>query len=228
MTAGAFTLPEERVVEAMSAEEILALCLGEFPGQVALACSFQKEESVLLDLLFGIEPKARVFAIDTHYPLPADVRAVAQDRAEVRHDRRGVRGPEPRGPRGDPRRRALGSQARSLSRDRQGRAARAGAGRPRRLDHRHPPRPVADACRRAEARLGRVARAVEGEPACRLERRRLLGIHPRAWAALQRAARPRLRLDRRHPLDEPGAGREGRWAGSDRTECGLHVGGEAA
>jgi hypothetical protein len=21
----------------------------------------------------------------------------------------------------------------------------------------------------------------------------------------------------------PGAGREGRWAGSDRTECGLHV-----
>jgi phosphoadenosine phosphosulfate reductase len=54
----------------MSAEEILALCLREFPGSVALACSFQKEESVLLDLLFGLEPRARVFAIDTHYLFP--------------------------------------------------------------------------------------------------------------------------------------------------------------
>src|SRR5580765_4641326 len=54
----------------MSAEEILALCLDEFPGRVALACSFQKEESVLLDLLFGLEPKARVFAIDTHHLFP--------------------------------------------------------------------------------------------------------------------------------------------------------------
>ena len=70
MTAGAFTLPDEQAVEAMSAEEILALCLREFPGQVALACSFQKEESVLLDLLFRVEPKARVFAIDTHYLFP--------------------------------------------------------------------------------------------------------------------------------------------------------------
>jgi phosphoadenosine phosphosulfate reductase len=26
----------------------------------------------------------------------------------------------------------------------------------------------------------------------------------------------------------PGAGREGRWAGTERTECGLHVGGEVA
>jgi len=66
----AFRLPDTAAVEAMSAEEILALCLREFPGSVALACSFQKEESVLLDLLFGLEPRARVFAIDTHYLFP--------------------------------------------------------------------------------------------------------------------------------------------------------------
>jgi phosphoadenosine phosphosulfate reductase len=54
----------------MSAEEILRFCVEAFPGKVALACSFQKEESVLLDLLFGIDPKARVFAIDTHYLFP--------------------------------------------------------------------------------------------------------------------------------------------------------------
>jgi len=57
-------------VESLSAEEVLRFCLEQFPGKVALACSFQKEESVLLDLLFGLEPKARVFAIDTHYLFP--------------------------------------------------------------------------------------------------------------------------------------------------------------
>ena len=25
------------------------------------------------------------------------------------------------------------------------------------------------------------------------------------------------------PCTQPGAGREGRWAGTDKTECGLHV-----
>jgi phosphoadenosine phosphosulfate reductase len=54
-------------VESMSAQEVLRFCLDTFPGRVSLACSFQKEESVLLDLLFALEPKARVFAIDTHY-----------------------------------------------------------------------------------------------------------------------------------------------------------------
>src|SRR5437763_7114787 len=54
----------------MSAEEVLRYCVEQFPGRAALACSFQKEETVLLDMLFGIEPKARVFAIDTHYLFP--------------------------------------------------------------------------------------------------------------------------------------------------------------
>jgi phosphoadenosine phosphosulfate reductase len=68
--ASTFTLPDPAAVEAMSAGEVLRYCLEQFPGKVALACSFQKEESVLLDMLFGIEPRARVFAIDTHYLFP--------------------------------------------------------------------------------------------------------------------------------------------------------------
>ena len=68
--ASAFTLPDSAAVEALSAEEVLRTVLAAFPDQVALACSFQKEEAVLLDLLFGLEPKARVFAIDTHYLFP--------------------------------------------------------------------------------------------------------------------------------------------------------------
>jgi len=57
-------------VESLSAEDVLRFCVETFPGKVALACSFQKEESVLLDLLFALEPNARVFAIDTHYLFP--------------------------------------------------------------------------------------------------------------------------------------------------------------
>jgi len=57
-------------VEALGAEEILGWLLEQFPGKVALACSFQKEETILLDMLFALEPKARVFAIDTHYLFP--------------------------------------------------------------------------------------------------------------------------------------------------------------
>jgi phosphoadenosine phosphosulfate reductase len=54
----------------MRAEEIVAWTLEHFPGKVALACSFQKEETVLLDMLLAHEPNARVFAIDTHYLFP--------------------------------------------------------------------------------------------------------------------------------------------------------------
>jgi phosphoadenosine phosphosulfate reductase len=57
-------------VEALSAEEVLSWTLEQFPGRVALACSFQKEETILLDMLFALEPKARVFAIDTHHLFP--------------------------------------------------------------------------------------------------------------------------------------------------------------
>jgi phosphoadenosine phosphosulfate reductase len=66
--ATSLQLPSD--VESMSAREILRFCLDSFPGTVSLACSFQKEESVLLDMLFELEPKARVFAIDTHYLFP--------------------------------------------------------------------------------------------------------------------------------------------------------------
>jgi phosphoadenosine phosphosulfate reductase len=64
------TLPLPSDVEAMSAEDVLGYVLERFPGRVALACSFQKEESVLLELLFSLEPKARVFAIDTGHLFP--------------------------------------------------------------------------------------------------------------------------------------------------------------
>jgi phosphoadenosine phosphosulfate reductase len=57
-------------VESWPAERVVEFALERFPGRVALACSFQKEESVLLDILLAREPSARVFAIDTGYLFP--------------------------------------------------------------------------------------------------------------------------------------------------------------
>lgn len=56
------TLPD---LEASSAEDVVAWALEQYHPQIALACSFQKEESVLLDLVFRANPDARVFALDT-------------------------------------------------------------------------------------------------------------------------------------------------------------------
>jgi phosphoadenosine phosphosulfate reductase len=56
--------------EELSAQELVAAMLERFGTRVSLACSFQKEEAVLLDMLLTVDPKARVFAIDTHYLFP--------------------------------------------------------------------------------------------------------------------------------------------------------------
>jgi phosphoadenosine phosphosulfate reductase len=60
----------ETDVEAMTAEEVVETMLERFHPGVALACSFQKEESVLLEMLLERRPDARVFALDTHVLFP--------------------------------------------------------------------------------------------------------------------------------------------------------------
>ena len=52
------------------AEEVVAEAVERFHPRLVLACSFQKEESVLLDMLYSIAPDARVFALDTHVLFP--------------------------------------------------------------------------------------------------------------------------------------------------------------
>jgi phosphoadenosine phosphosulfate reductase len=49
----------------LGARATLEEVVERFHPRLALACSFQKEEAVLLDLLLEIAPDARVFALDT-------------------------------------------------------------------------------------------------------------------------------------------------------------------
>ena len=52
-------------LEAKSAEEIVRWAVKEFHPALALASSFGAEDVVLIDILAGIEPKARIFTLDT-------------------------------------------------------------------------------------------------------------------------------------------------------------------
>jgi len=51
--------------ERMSADELLAFMVERFHPRLYVACSFQKETSVIMDMLVRIEPEARFFTLDT-------------------------------------------------------------------------------------------------------------------------------------------------------------------
>jgi phosphoadenosine phosphosulfate reductase len=52
-------------LEQASAEEVIRYAVERFHPRLTMACSFQKEESVLVHMLTETEPNARVFTIDT-------------------------------------------------------------------------------------------------------------------------------------------------------------------
>jgi phosphoadenosine phosphosulfate reductase len=207
----------------MEAEEILGVVLEAFPGRVSLACSFQKEESVLLDMLVAIEPTARVFALDTHVLFP-ETYAVWRE-VERRY---GISVEVYQGP-------SLGRQA----------AAHGDA-----LWERNPTLccalrkvgPLALALADLDAWITGMRRdqSPTRTDAPKLgwdERHELWKANPladwddeRCWAYIEERDLPVNALHAQGYASigcthctRPGAGREGRWAGLEKTECGLHV-----
>src|SRR3954454_15398014 len=57
-------------LEGLTAQEVLEHVVREHHPRLAVACSFQKEASVILDLLLRIEPGVRVFTLDTGVLFP--------------------------------------------------------------------------------------------------------------------------------------------------------------
>src|SRR5580698_5653135 len=57
-------------LEAATAQEVLSYGVERFHPRLTMACSFQKEESVLVHMLSEIEPAVRVFTIDTGVLFP--------------------------------------------------------------------------------------------------------------------------------------------------------------
>jgi phosphoadenosine phosphosulfate reductase len=63
----ATTTPVAPDLEDASAEEVLAHVVEQFHPRLYVACSFQKEASVIMDMLVKIEPASRFFTLDTGF-----------------------------------------------------------------------------------------------------------------------------------------------------------------
>jgi phosphoadenosine phosphosulfate reductase len=57
-------------LERSSAQEVLEYMVEQFHPRLYVACSFQKEASVIMDMLLKIEPSARFFTLDTGVLFP--------------------------------------------------------------------------------------------------------------------------------------------------------------
>ena len=75
-------------LESASAEEVLAYVVEQFHPRLYVACSFQKEASVIMDMLLKIEPEARFFTLDTGllFPETYDTWRRLEDRYGVKVD----------------------------------------------------------------------------------------------------------------------------------------------
>ncbi len=219
--AASLHLPAD--VESWPAQRILEHVLEAFPGRVALACSFQKEESVLLDMLFELEPKARVFALDTHVLFPETYAVWREVEKRYRTQVEVFEGP------------SLGRQA---------------ATHGDKLWERKPDlccairkvNPLQRALADLDAWITGVRRdqsptRADAPKLAWDESHGLWKANPLAdwtdedcWAYIRERDLPYNELhDRGYAsigcthCTQPGAGREGRWSGIAKVECGLHV-----
>jgi phosphoadenosine phosphosulfate reductase len=196
------------------ADDVVAEAVERFHPRLVLACSFQKEESVLIDMLMRVAPDARVFTIDTGvlFPETYAVWKQVEDRYGLTVEVYDAANPDRPWTGGDhccgPKKVAALEEALS----------------------------GVDAwitgIRREQAPTRASADHVERD-----EKRGIWKFNPLAewttkdvWNYISEHELPY------HPLHDqgyesigcapctlPGSGREGRWAGSDKVECGIHV-----
>jgi phosphoadenosine phosphosulfate reductase len=204
------TVPD---LEAASARDVLTYGVERFHPRLTMACSFQKEESVLFHMLSQITPDFRAFTIDTGvlFPETLDTWKRFEDRFGVRLDVLDATSPaEP------------WTAARCC-----------GEAKVEALE-----RGLADVdawitgIRREQASTRAAAPKLERD-----ERRGIWKLNPLAdwtekdlWRYIFEHDLPYHPLhDQGYasigcaPCTQPGAGREGRWAGQDKTECGIHA-----
>ena len=205
------------LVEQATAADVLAYAVERFHPKLILACSFQKEESVLIHMLSEIEPAARVFTIDTGVLFPETLQTWKQfeDRFGVAIEVVDATSPGESwtverccsAAKVDALERALtGVEAWITGIRREQADTRAGVSKLER-DERRGIWKVNPLAGWTDADVWRYV-AEHGLP--------YHPLHDRGYASIGCM-----------PCTRPGEGREGRWAGEDKTECGLHVPAEA-
>ena len=199
-------------LETASAQEVLSYAVDRFHPRLKMACSFQKEESVLLHMLAAIEPDARIFMIDTGVLFPETLETWKrfEDRFGVHVEVVDARSPD------EP-----WTVARCCSEAKVDALERALDGVEAWIT----------GIRREQAQTRAEARKLERD-----ERRGIWKVNPLAdwsekdlWRYIHEHDLPYHPLhDQGYasigcaPCTKPGEGREGRWAGLDKTECGIH------
>jgi phosphoadenosine phosphosulfate reductase len=196
------------------ANDVVAEAVERFHPRLVLACSFQKEESVLIDMLMRVAPDARVFTIDTGvlFPETYGVWKQVEDRYGLKVEVYDASNPDNPWTGGD---HCCGVKKVAALEE-----ALAGV----------------DAwitgIRREQAPTRANAEHVERD-----EKRGIWKFNPLAewtdkevWNYISKHDLPYHPLHNQGydsigcaPCTLPGGGREGRWAGSEQVECGIHV-----
>ena len=204
------TAPE---LERASAQEVIAYAVERFGPRLTMACSFQKEESVLVHMTSQIAPDLRIFTIDTGVLFPETLATwkAFEDRFGVNVESFDATSPRQPWTQDN----CCGAaKVEALNRALEGHEA------------------WITGIRREQAPTRAQAPKLEHD-----DSRGIWKVNPLAdwsekdlWRYIHRHDLPY------HPLHDqgyasigcapctlPGSGREGRWAGEDKTECGLHV-----
>jgi phosphoadenosine phosphosulfate reductase len=203
------TIPE---LETASAVEVLAYAVERFHPRLKMACSFQKEESVLVHMLAATCTDPRVFMIDTGVLFPETLETWKrfEDRFGVRIEMVDARSSD-----------QPWDMTRCCGEAKVDALERA-------LDD-------IDAWVTGIRREQGPTRAAAGKLE-RDERRGIWKVNPLAdwsekdlWRYIYEHDLPYHPLHDQgyasigcEPCTRPGDGREGRWAGLDKTECGIH------
>jgi phosphoadenosine phosphosulfate reductase len=200
-------------LETATAEEVLAYGVEQFHPRLTMACSFQKEESVLVHMLTEICPDARAFTIDTGVLFPETLETWKRFEERFGLKVEVVDAVSPGQPwtatnccgpvKVDALERALeGVEAWFTGVRREQAPTRSGA---RKLERDE---------RRGIWKLNPLADWSEKDLWRYIYQHDLPynPLHDRGYSSIGCA-----------PCTLPGEGREGRWAGTDKTECGIHV-----
>ena len=182
--------------------------------RLVLLCSFQKEESVILDELLAIAPHARVVTIDTGVLFDETLATwrLFEQRLGVRIEVEEALGtPAWTGPEHCCGAQKVAALERALS---DADAWITGLRREQGPSRAETQLVEVDAKRRGIAKYNPLALWTERDLWARINERDL-PYHPLHDAGYESIGCA--------PCTQPGSGREGRWAGLDKTECGLHV-----
>jgi phosphoadenosine phosphosulfate reductase len=218
--------PDVEALADATAEELLAHAVDAWHPRLAVACSFQKESSVIVDLIKRIEPEARIFTLDTGvlFDETHDVRAAIEARygapVEVY---RGISLAEQARRHGDalwasdpdlccsirkvaPLEQALSTVDAWVSGLRRDQSPDRAGTRKLAWDDKH-----------GKWKLNPLADWTEADVWSYIFEHDLPYnlLHDRGYASIGCTHCTR-----------PGSGREGRWAGAEKTECGLHAPGD--